>query len=126
MLCRWQEPASFCLRMSSSVFRTISAPRLATAATAKSNTLRKPKRTKVRSLLLVSVLMLVAKRLVKKRERDRTVSGSNPPHQREIWILRYSKVEPACFQLFSPPLTDLKDSVQSPRLRPGYCAGAAC
>lgn len=68
VLCCWQEPESFCLRMSSSVFRTISAPRLASAATAKSNILRNPKRTKVRSLLLVSVLMLVAKRLVKKRE----------------------------------------------------------
>lgn len=49
--CLWQEPASFCPHMSSSVFTTISAPRLATVLGAKSNTLHKPQAPELWSLL---------------------------------------------------------------------------
>lgn len=71
--------------MSSSVFRTISAPRLATVLGAKSNRLHKPQAPELWSLLLVSVPGPVAWSLAKRAQSDCCWFKSAPRGQREIW-----------------------------------------
>lgn len=107
----------------------LSSPRLATVATAKSNTLRKAQQEAKCGLCCWC-------QCGGSRPRGQRGRGRAWPH---CWWFKsppastgdlasfegFSKVEPACSALFSAPLMDLEDSVAKPSLTPGYCTAAA-